>query len=51
MRKHFFVNEENGYLTKEQRRQQPTRNPMTGINDNRMKISSYDCHFRPNNDD
>ncbi|CAF1273818.1 unnamed protein product [Rotaria sordida] len=29
MRKHFFVNEENGYLTKQQGRQQPVRNPIT----------------------
>jgi hypothetical protein len=31
MRKHFFVNEENGYLTAQQGRQQPVRNPITGI--------------------
>lgn len=31
MRKHFFVNEENGYLTQQQTRQQPIRNPITGI--------------------
>jgi hypothetical protein len=30
MRKLFFVNEENGYLTKQQGRQQPVRNPITG---------------------
>jgi hypothetical protein len=30
MRKHFFVNEENGYLTMQQTRQQPVKNPMTG---------------------
>lgn len=30
MRKHFFVNEENGYLTTQQTRQQPIRNPITG---------------------
>ena len=30
MRKHFFVNETDGYLTKQQNRQQPVRNPMTG---------------------
>ena len=51
MRKHFFVNEENGYLTIQQRRQQPVRNPITGINSNRMKIISYNCCFRSNNDD
>jgi hypothetical protein len=31
MRKHFFVNEEDGYLTKQQTRQQPIKNPITGI--------------------
>jgi hypothetical protein len=31
MRKHFFVNDENGYLTTQQGRQQPVRNPITGI--------------------
>jgi hypothetical protein len=31
MRKHFFVNEETGYLTTQQGRQQPIRNPITGI--------------------
>lgn len=30
MRKNFFVNEEHGYLTKQQVRQQPIRNPITG---------------------
>ena len=30
MRKHFFVNENDGYLTSEQNRQQPIRNPITG---------------------
>jgi hypothetical protein len=31
MRKHFFVNEEDGYLTKQQGRQQPAKNPITGM--------------------
>jgi hypothetical protein len=31
MRKNFFVNEEDGYLTAQQGRQQPVRNPITGI--------------------
>ena len=30
MRKHFFVNEENGYLTTQQTRRQPVKDPMTG---------------------
>ena len=33
MRKHFFVDEENGYLTTRQTRQQPIRNPITGAAD------------------
>ncbi|CAF1367182.1 unnamed protein product [Rotaria sp. Silwood1] len=39
MRKHFFVNEENGYLTKQQGRQQPIRNPITGNNKNHKIIN------------
>jgi hypothetical protein len=50
MRKHFFANEENGYLTTQQGRQQPIRNPITGI----IK-ETKDCdlfvYFRSNNDD
>ena len=30
MRKNFFTDEETGYLTKQQGRQQPVRNPITG---------------------
>ncbi len=38
MRKHFFANEENGYLTAQQGRQQPVRNPITG----RMTVQKKD---------
>ena len=45
MRKHFFVNEENGYLTTQQGRQQPIRNPITG----RVELKTLPIHLHLSN--
>jgi hypothetical protein len=47
MRKHFFVNEENGYLTQQQGRQQPVRNPITGIIKIQTKYRIYFNNLDP----
>jgi len=53
MRKHFFVNENDGYLTSEQNRQQPIRNPITGSikNNSFIEISMFSVRLRSNYDD